>query len=363
MHQSRSYNIIQINAALLSIFVACFSAYAVYSRSILFNYESEAIQEASKINEIAFIASAYYPDDYPGTLNYEICEILRHERNKYSLRKAPEQFVSKYSDPQNADDLIELFRFLHFLEENQVMSRHRDHYNLGNDKYIPRDSANRAEEVLRVKNLLGHCYLFPSAPLEGAAFSQGLLPKKYFKDMTEVEKWLIDLEVFVLGVKKWKNYMSIGGMIPYQNEDAKQLQKRDAVIIKKWENHRFMVASGHLDPTLLNDDFMKTSEKVQTIAENTRYKFNRFSRIKERFPDNAYLFSIFLSSLIAFLFGILLPIFRSDMPKYLYTHLPLVIIFMLYATVMWWVTELNYLTIPKYISELMKPGTFGSPYL
>jgi len=84
-----------------------------------------------------------------------------------------------------------------------------------------------------------------------------------------------------------------------------------------------MKGYGRLDPNYLFSDFLATSRKVQHVAEETRYKANRFQKLKERYPPSiAFTIALYF---IAFLLavGVALPLTSSCVPKWLYLHVPL----------------------------------------
>ncbi len=310
-----------INATMLGILIALVAAYAIYVNDLLRNAEFEAIAEAEKINQISFARSAYYPKNL-GHFASMVNNAIDIQRKEMSIQRNQEPVETSLLLPVNQKDFEELSRYLQFLW-NPLWEMHKKdgEYSIGNNKFLPRDAANRDEEVFRVLNLMGHCHLFPDPPLETDATFSKLPPgKKYFKDIKDVFTWLHETEAFLFAVKNLRYNMAI---FESNSKPFNALFLRDKKLIKKWESSIILKSYGHLDPTYLFSDFLTTSKKVQHVAEETRYKANRFQKLAERYPSSILFVIMLLFLAILLVLGVALPLISSRVPKWLYLHVPL----------------------------------------
>jgi len=320
-----------INATVLGILIALVAAYAIYVNDSLRNAEFEAIAEAERINQVFFARSAYYPKNLAGLATI-VNSAIDIQRKEMSIQRNQEPVETSLSLPATPKDLEELSRYLQFLcDPFWTMHKKDEEYAIGNNKFLPRDAANRDEEVLRVLNLMGHCHLFPDPPFETDATFSKLPPrKKYFKDIKGVATWLDGVETFLFEVKKLRFNMAVfeSNAVPFR-----RLLLRDSKLINKWESSTIMKGYGRLDPNYLFSDFLATSRKVQHVAEETRYKANRFQKLRERYPPSiAFTITLFFIAFLLVL-GVVLPLTSSRVPTWLYLHVPLWSSIIIYAII------------------------------
>lgn len=319
---SMNLTIITVNAALLGILIAFLSAYAVYFKSVLGEQTNELITNAEKINDIFFMRSCYFPEKGFGPWAKNINASIEMEREKLSLNRAKEPKISKLSHLKNSEDIKELGRYLHFLSDLiWTIENKNDRYDIGNGKFIPRDLANRGEEIMRVLNIFSKSYLFPEPPFEtpGAFFDK--LPKRvYFKNKSDVKSWLLDLEIFILEIKQYK-YLTY--IVP-PLEALKQLQERDRELIKKWETSKLLITFGHLDPAKIKADFFAQISKIESICESTRHTLNKIENISSTIPSYSSFGYIFVALSILFLCGVYAPLAFPSLPRLIYFHIPMI---------------------------------------
>ena len=314
-------SIIAIHGTILSIFIAIIISYSIYYRGVTYNLELEVIKEAERINNIVFMRSVYYPskgcdqqiDNVNRALIGQRTEILK-------IKTVKEDKTSELSFPSNPDDIAELFRYLHFLNESIFPMAEND-YSIGNNKFIPKDSANRGEEILRVINLLGHCYLFPEAPFETpAVFKRESYNKKYFVTISEVRNLLTGLNVFVVKSKEFRSYQYL---FP-ENIYLKQLKKRDKKLLKVWESSRISRGFGNINPDKLFNDFLFNTNKVEEIANATNYKIMCFDKFSTELPPKLTTVIIYIIIGCVFLSSVIAPLMFQNLPKYFYIHIPII---------------------------------------
>lgn len=314
---SNSY--ISIHATILSIFIAIFVAFSIYHNGILYNLENNVINEAKKINEINFIRSVYYPD--VGFEDFRsVNTALKYERTeRLQIKKKEEKDISIIKYPTTSDDIIELFRYLHFL--TYPFPRSDEGYSLGNNKFIPRDSANRGEEILRVFNILGHCYLFPEAPFDtDGMYKKGVYNKKYWGNLGELREWLDDLNIFA---NESKSFLMSIYLFP-EIEHLRALQVRDQKLIERWESHLILKSYGHIKPEKLYNDFVLYIKQVINIANDTQYQINRFDNFKVYYPSKTTSYIFYFLIGFVFLCSVIAPMIIPKIPKYFYIHIPII---------------------------------------
>lgn len=318
---SSNLTVITINAALFGILIAFLSAYAVYFKSVLNEQTNELMDKAGKINEIFFMRSCYFPQEGFDQWAKNINVSIEMEREKLSVARAKEPSVSLLTPPKNSDDIRELGRYLHFLSSPWPLETKDDDFDLGNKKYIPRDSANRGEEIMRIFNILAKCYLFPEAPFETpGAFFQTLPKRVYFKNVDDVKSWLIDLESFILTMKGFKYSMYLMPPSKFLN----QLKDRDQKLIESWETSKLLFTFGHLDPFQIKNNFFKNVSEIEKIGESTRYRLNKIENISSTIPSYKFFGYIFIVLFLLFLFGVYIPLAFPSMPEIIYFHIPMI---------------------------------------
>lgn len=314
--------IITINAALFGILIAFLSAYAVYFKSVLSEQTNELINEAEKINDIYFMRSCYFPEKGFGQWPQNINAAIEMEREKLSIDRKKESEISELGPLNNADDIKELGRYLHFLS-NPIWSIEEkdDRYDIGNNKFIPRDLANRGEEIMRTLNIFSRSYLFPEPPFETpGAFFQRQPKRIYFKNVGEVKSWLLDLEAFILVMKQYK-YSTYH--MP-SSEAINQLKERDSKLIESWETSKSHITFGNLDPDRIKTDFLEQVSNIESIAESTRYTLNKIENINSTIPSYSLFGYIFIALSILFISGVYAPLAFPIIPRLVYFHLPMV---------------------------------------
>lgn len=218
------------------------------------------MKEAEKINEISFMRSIYYPDNGFGEWADNINKSLKHERTERLRIEIKKKNISQLSIPSTPADIKELFRYLNFLSDPfPIAFEDESYYTIGNNKFIPRDLSNRGEEILRIINVLGHCYIFPEAAFDTDGAFKKDLKKIYFGNIDEVRNWLSDLNEFVFQSKRFRYLIYLKPEISYLNA----LKERDKRLIEKWESSRLLIAFGNINPDKLFNDFLSNLKEAE----------------------------------------------------------------------------------------------------
>ena len=319
---SSKLTVITINAALFGILIAFLSAYALYFKSVLSEQTNELMAQAERINDIFFMKSCYFPQEGFDRSAKNINMAIEMVREKLSIARSEEPSISLLSPIKNSDDIRELGRYLGFLlNPYWPYETKDDSFDLGNKKYIPRDSANRGEEIMRIYNILARCYLFPEAPFETpGAFFQKQPKRVYFKNVDDVKSWLIDLESFIFTMKKVK--YSMYHMPPTNFLD--QLKDRDEKLIENWETSKTFITYGHLDPFQIKNNFFKNVSEIEKIGESIRYSLAKIANVNSIIPSYRSFAYIFIGLLLLFVIGVYIPLAFPSIPKAIYFHIPMI---------------------------------------
>jgi len=322
--------IVSINATIIGILIAVIAAVAVYYKQIVREAEFQVIQEAEKINTVVFEKSTYYPAGSKSPMAQEVVETLDFFRKKAGIKKNIEQSISKYEIPVSKEDIVELYRYLGFLSEPLFITG--NNYSLGNNKYIPRDLANRGEEIMSVINYLTLCNIFPESAFSSPVnFREGPQKHLYFSSIDEVNLWLAKIETFVFEFKKYK----VSQIVIPETKFIDSLKKRDRKLIAEWKKSLFRKQTGYIDSDYLLNDFWNKSEKVKSISENTRYAYTRYEFLYKRY-SLVPLFIISLLLLIIFIAGVAIPLLKNNVNQYIYVHLPVTVYVLSFIGMLFW---------------------------
>lgn len=326
--------IVSINATIIGILVALVVAVAVYYKQIVREAELQVIQEADKINSVVFERSAYYHEGSKSPWGMNIVTSLNMDRTKLKIKKNIESTVSKYDVPVSKSDISELYRYLDFLSDPLYPQGNEFNYSIGNEKYIPRDGANRGEEIMIVVNYLSQADIFPESAFPSPlAFKEGPQRQIYFLRVDDVKNWLIKVETFVSGFKKHKYSETIFPGTKFIDS----LKSRDRQLIEKWKASPVRRSFGYLDPEYLLNDFRNKSEIVRSVADNTRHAYNKYEFLSKRyslFP----LFVILVALLIIFIAGVAIPLFNNNVNQYIYVHLPVTVYVLSFLGMLFWLS-------------------------
>lgn len=338
-HDDR-FAMVGLNATIISILIAIVSAYVLYVSESLHSAELRALSEADKINEVFFARSAYFPPTGFEPFAQDVNQSINYVRSKLFLSKVEEKQISVINEPKTTADIDELWRYLHFLVNPYWPYGKSDaDHDLGNNKFIPSVAANRGEEILRMLNILGHCYLFPASPMESRASFYVKFPQRmYFKNMQELSGWLDGVDHFVRGYNEMR---AVTTLMP-QGNWMKELQKRDEKLIAIWESSQLLLTKGHLAPSFLSENFQTTADKVSEIVYRTHHEVNRFEKLMDRYLPRWVIVILLLILLCLFVFGVVAPILNNQLSDLYYKKIPLctyVIIFIVLSV--WLVLKMH----------------------
>lgn len=324
--------IVSVNATIIGILIAVILAVAVYYKQIVHEAEIQVIQQAEKINTVVFEKSTYYPAGSKSPWAKEVIRTLDFFRKNAGIKKKHETSISKYEIPISKEDISELYRYLGFLSEPLWATGNSDEFSLGNNKYIPRDLANRGEEIMSVINYLTLSDIFPESAFSSPVnFREGPQKHLYFSSIDDVNIWLIKIETFVFEFKKYK----VSQIILPETKFIDSLKKRDRKLIAEWKKSLFRKQTGYIDPDYLFNDFMKKSEMIKSVAENTRYAYNKYEFLSKRYSLMP-LFIISLLLLITFTAGVVLPLLKNNISQYIYLHLPVIFYILSFLGMLYW---------------------------
>jgi len=325
-----------INATLYGILVALVSAYGLYIKTNLHTLESALVSEADRINYVYFPRSCYYPEGFgPRATNINSANAV--ERQKVSVFRAAEPATSVISPPHSGQDIYWLGQYLIFLCDSErpfSIPHKEDSYSLGNGRFVPRDGANRGEDILRIMNVLGTCYLFPEPPNETPRLHFVKPVRKiYFSNSKDVGSWLKDVSKFLDILNDLRFTEPFGSMSPFI--DA--LKKRDRLFIQRWEAGRITRTFGRLEPSYLVEEFFRTADKVGDIAEATQHRLTQYENIRKKgSPPQAIVIALLILCGVMFVCGVVFPLLVCGTPRYVYLHIPMATYLFIYVGVVVW---------------------------
>jgi len=200
--------VVGINATVIGILIAIVVAVSVYYNQIVHETEFQVIQEAEKINSVFFSRSLYYSSESKSEFSRNAFEFANSLREKTNSHRVKETIKSEYDIPVSVNDINELFRYLYALSSS--LHPYESQYDIGNGKYIPRDNANRGEEIMIVINYLSQADCFPETVFPGPLiFPKGYGEHVSFSGIEAVKIWLEKVNAFVLGIDKQNFFQSI----------------------------------------------------------------------------------------------------------------------------------------------------------
>jgi len=171
-----------------------------------------------------------------------------------------------------------------------------------------------------VLNILGHCYLFPESPHEtDGSFKKGLYERKQFGSISEVQKWLNDLNTFIIESKSYRAQIYFFPKI----ESFEALRARDSQLFKKWESSRLLKTFGHIDPDKIFNDFTANLKTIEEVANNTQSQINRMTSVEKYYPSKTMSLIFYFLVGIVFLCSVVVPMTIPNLPKYYYIHIPI----------------------------------------
>jgi len=306
----------------LCFFMAIVVSFSVYYKGVLFKLESDVLKEAEKINDISFMRSPYVSSAKLGSWEDNTRRVLEQNRKNFNIKIVKEKDVSKITKPSKSkpSDIEELFRYLGFLYDPHFpFSKDDPNYSIGDNKFIPKDKANRGEEILEVINILGHCYLFPEAPFKtDGVFKEGAYEKKHFMNIDDVRSWLEGLNVFVFESKKFLYKIRF---VP-ENVYLKALSERDKKLIEKWKKSRHLKSFGNISPKKIFDDFIENVRKVIGIATSTQNQIERSEKRIKSLPQKSHIILIYILIGIVFISSVIAPLLCAKLPSYFYIRIP-----------------------------------------
>lgn len=318
INNSMITTVVTINATLIGILLAFLSAYTVYFKSLQNEQTIDLINEAGRINTITFFRSCYFSPslspkighDWGDTINYDINKL----REELDIKRAEEPKTRQLSPPQDINDIEKLDHYLRFLNnppwENDNFVKNLD---------LPRDPANRGEEIMRVLNMFSMCYLFPEPPFESERnFLMRERKKIYFNNVEDIKLWLKGLEQFVYGIRSQKFLLILENS---QDEYIKALKSRDQRLIEKWESHPYFRSRGFLDPVKIKEDYFKNFAIIEGIADSTRYMLNKVENLKSNILSSKTVVIFLVALLVLFAIGVYAPLACPRVPKFLYFHI------------------------------------------
>jgi hypothetical protein len=306
----RALTVATVNAAIIAIFFALASGYALLHFQALHRLRREAIEEANKVNSLAWTFDFHN--------DMEITDSL----------------LFRY-DPMNKDHRIEMDRRLWRAvmswpeRGSQAFGEERSR-GFGTTDFETEDRATRALEAMSV---LGSQYPFPQC-LEPTAAPTIAHCGPYavpLDTLQQTRRWREDMAGLAGAILSWH-----GSLMGHLRElmdryDRVQAQGRSArglipeIGFSPGEMEDALRAQAETDHRMIPDEFMEHIRRGREIAEAVQGKFDELTRYRLSLPSKRTLLSALAIAALGFVCGVTLPILRPSISPIVYEWVPQVI--------------------------------------
>jgi len=284
-------NLAGIHATILALFIAIIAAYIFVSFIILKDLEKNVLEEAEKINLVQFAQCGYgfKKDELP---RVETFKDLWHQVVCLNFlmdctQQTPEllESISSYCIiPEDIDKCAEKFFALL--------------YHLNNKNPFPVETTLKLGEW----------------PLHG--------PKAiHFEGVKKVKDWLIALNNHLYALKLIDTQMVVMGT---PDEMLKTLYDKNKELIENKNIKRLKYLGGdEYNPYTLFDNFFKNKKIAEHVLISTYHQLQRYEKIKAKNLPKSLMIIIVVTGTLAFLAGVVWPIFHKNYNYYIANLLPI----------------------------------------
>lgn len=279
---SRALGIAGIHGTILTILIGVTSAYYIFTQDKIHEMEMQALREAERINQVEFVRAYYYPK--------------------------PEEFL-KYTDPKNVEESMKLVVFLIMLFSDRTQAPGTE---------IPKIPADRAEKALQIMNFLVHRYPFPES-VSVTPGSVSFFPPKplLFKDRAAIAKWSEDLDRVIGGMSMWPGYLS-----KTIDQYLQALKFRNEKLLIHWKSDHFLQVQGFVDPYFVFNDYTQNFRKAYDINRSVKLYLDKVGLLERRFITKKQMLVVIGSTFLAFLCGVVLPLFAGRVRRVFLLWIP-----------------------------------------
>lgn len=319
------------HAAVLAIITVAVSSYIIFYSQVYNDMVKEAIRAVDTINQLEFVESYYFPN---------VSDYEKYKTNN----KAKIHYIHKMN--------TYLFSEKGFID----LPGSKESY------HVPEDPAKRAEEGLKLLNMILHCYPFPqSLWLRSETSKVELIGVKtiypainlrsgpseplIFSDFKELTRWFNDFEITcdylhfdkLAGVAISKSHDIYTNLKVLSDRDKKEIQDFEKIF--KHLGH----SSNPIDPIFIFSDFLSKFKNIIKSANTIKIKIKKIEAYKRKMPSGFTLIIFMALSFTAYLTGAIIPLFCSIKKIYIKIHIPALIytIFLLYILIQVVITIIN----------------------
>ncbi|MGO9374747.1 MAG: hypothetical protein ACLQBD_21975 [Syntrophobacteraceae bacterium] len=282
----KSLTIARINTTLIAVFIAGISAYLTFVNTVIRETELKAIEEAGQINNIQF--------------NILYCPYRQIDEDELF----------------NRDKLLDMIT-------NTIIGI--------DDPSLPKDIKGRAERVLGIMGAFTTQYPFPisvSKTKEGKVQSKKPADDLVFANINEVRNWANVLDKitnplmmdWVLQPSRLSMLMDEFAKSQYVYDMTNKLTNAFGGIRDEAGYHVFLEA---LNPIAVYSDYFTKIRNARMIMKSTRRYIMQADAFRERYPSKLILGIAFCLVILAFGYGVIYPLYYSNVRKILVLSLPL----------------------------------------
>ena len=288
--RSEVISIVGIHASLLAVLISGFSVYIIFVFSKVEEREMQALQEASKINEIKFV----------GSLFGEI----------------------------SSDEISDRKKLIRTLFLN---------INCRDDAAIPNDPSRRIAQALGIMEALMRQYPYPQTIFKTPEGRLGIRSESepiIFGDIEEVRKWVNDIDEityplmvsFKIGPTCFRSLLSNFNKLKWVIE-RKYRERNILNEIKNSDGSCRYDNPTYLDPLANFEHFCGNLILSVGIMKKTKYYLNQADKFRSNYPSVFVLILGFLMVQLIMIFGIIIPLLSEKISIFFLLYLPLLFYF------------------------------------
>ena len=237
---------------------------------------------------------------------------IHFARNAYFFKNKDSFMASNSQDMEDLRKQLVALSLLTSMTSGGIIS----------DYDIPKDPAQRAEDILSTINIIVHRYPFPKA-VDGnsGSFSQFRPEPIIFTDFDYLEQWVEDIGTVITILKPvtaiaplfYPEYLNsyLNALTNSENE-----KKAKGILPEK--------ILGESNPYVIFNDFINGMAQVKEVYYSNLFELNRAKQLQSTLLSKTYLSIVLLGGFVIFIIGVFLPLSAIQLNPFYYLYFPLV---------------------------------------